>query len=62
MHLLHDYDFLWFAGSGGVGQAAISIALHHGCQVFTTVGSQQKRDYLKKRFPQLSDDNFSNSR
>jgi hypothetical protein len=25
------------SGSGGVGQAAISIALHHGCEVFTTV-------------------------
>lgn len=26
------------SGSGGVGQAAISIALSLGCQVFTTVG------------------------
>ncbi|XP_002741902.2 fatty acid synthase-like, partial [Saccoglossus kowalevskii] len=25
------------SGSGGVGQAAISVALHQGCQVFTTV-------------------------
>lgn len=43
------------AGSGGVGQASISIALHAGCQVFTTVGSQEKRDFLKKMFPQLTD-------
>jgi len=50
------------SGSGGVGQAAIGVALHHGCQVFTTVGSKEKREYLKKRFPQLTDANFSNSR
>lgn len=50
------------AGSGGVGQAAISVALHHGLTVYTTVGSQQKRDYLKKTFPQLTDANISNSR
>lgn len=41
------------AGSGGVGQASIAIALHMGCKVFTTVGSQDKRDFLKKTFPQV---------
>ncbi|KAF2898262.1 hypothetical protein ILUMI_07913 [Ignelater luminosus] len=50
------------AGAGGVGQAAISIALHMGCTVFTTVGSQPKRDFLKKTFPQLDDDHIGNSR
>ena len=50
------------SGSGGVGQAAIAVALHHGCQVFTTCGSAEKRDYLKQRFPQLTDANFANSR
>lgn len=50
------------SGSGGVGQAAISIALHHGCEVFTTVGSAEKKAYLKERFPQLADKHFSNSR
>lgn len=50
------------SGSGGVGQAAISVALHHGCEVFTTVGSEEKRKFLKSRFPQLQDDHFCNSR
>ncbi|XP_076049052.1 fatty acid synthase-like [Oratosquilla oratoria] len=50
------------SGSGGVGQAAISIALARGCTVFTTVGSEKKREFLKKRFPQLTDWNFANSR
>ncbi|XP_045164352.2 fatty acid synthase-like [Mercenaria mercenaria] len=50
------------SGSGGVGQAAIAIALSYGCEVFTTVGSQEKRNYLKLRFPQLTVKHFFNSR
>ncbi|XP_017047341.1 fatty acid synthase [Drosophila ficusphila] len=50
------------AGSGGVGQAAISVALHHGLTVFTTVGSKEKREFLLKRFPKLQARNIGNSR
>ncbi|KYN15123.1 PREDICTED: fatty acid synthase-like [Trachymyrmex cornetzi] len=50
------------AGTGGVGQAAIAIALHAGCTVFTTVGTLEKREYLKKIFPQLNDRHIGNSR
>ncbi|XP_029178050.1 fatty acid synthase-like [Nylanderia fulva] len=49
-------------GAGAVGQAAITIALHAGCTVFTTVGTLEKRLYLKKIFPQLSDKHIGNSR
>ncbi|XP_054286913.1 fatty acid synthase-like [Macrosteles quadrilineatus] len=55
-------SLLVHAGTGGVGQAAIAIALHMGCTVFTTVGSKEKRDFLKKTFPQLTDKNIANSR
>ncbi|XP_075559836.1 fatty acid synthase-like [Dermacentor variabilis] len=55
-------SLLVHSGSGGVGQAAISIALSMGCTVFTTVGSREKREFLKRRFPQLQDRNFANSR
>lgn len=55
-------SILIHAGSGGVGQAAISVALHHGLTVYTTVGSKEKREFLKKTFPQLTDANISNSR
>lgn len=41
------------AGSGGVGQAAISIALAASCTVYTTVSTQQKKAVLQKRFPQV---------
>lgn len=50
------------AGSGGVGQAAISVALSAGLTVFTTVGSKEKRDFLKRTFPQLQDRHIGNSR
>lgn len=50
------------AGSGGVGQAAIAIALHAGCDVFTTVGTPDKRAFLRQRFPKLPEDNIGNSR
>ncbi|XP_063877296.1 fatty acid synthase-like isoform X1 [Scylla paramamosain] len=50
------------AGSGGVGQAAISIALALSCSVYTTVSSPQKRAVLQERFPQLKEENFANSR
>ncbi|EHH58444.1 hypothetical protein EGM_08298, partial [Macaca fascicularis] len=50
------------SGSGGVGQAAIAIALSLGCRVFTTVGSSEKRAYLQARFPQLDSTSFANSR
>ncbi|KAL1477482.1 hypothetical protein MTO96_035704 [Rhipicephalus appendiculatus] len=55
-------SLLVHSGSGGVGQAAISIALAMGCTVFTTVGSHEKRDFLKRRFPQLEDRHIANSR
>ncbi|KAI8425437.1 hypothetical protein MSG28_007182 [Choristoneura fumiferana] len=50
------------AGAGGVGQAAISIALHAGCTVYTTVGSPAKRAFLRDRYPALPDEHIGNSR
>ncbi|XP_019359228.1 PREDICTED: fatty acid synthase isoform X1 [Gavialis gangeticus] len=50
------------SGSGGVGQAAITIALSMGCRVFTTVGSTEKRKHLQAQFPQLDANSFANSR
>lgn len=41
------------SGTGGVGQAAINIALHLNCEVYTTVGTLEKREFLKKCFPSL---------
>ncbi|XP_046963779.1 fatty acid synthase-like [Vanessa cardui] len=55
-------SILIHAGSGGVGQAAISVALQFGCEVFTTVGTPEKRAFIKRLFPQLKDSHIGNSR
>ena len=50
------------AGSGGVGQAAINLALFEGCEVFTTVGTPEKRRFIREQFPQIAEDHIGNSR
>ena len=50
------------AGTGGVGTAAIAIAFSYDCEVFTTVSSNDKREYLKKLFPRLNDEHIAHSR
>ena len=50
------------SGSGGVGQAAIRVALHYGCKVFTTVGTPEKKEFLQKTFPELDESCFFSSR
>ncbi|XP_015113123.1 fatty acid synthase [Diachasma alloeum] len=50
------------AGSGGVGQAAINLALSAGCEIFTTVGTGEKRAFIQKTFPQIPEDHIGNSR
>ncbi|KAG5889542.1 hypothetical protein JTB14_024951 [Gonioctena quinquepunctata] len=55
-------SILIHAGTGGIGMAAISIALSMNCRVFTTVGSKEKKEYIRKMFPKLEDKNIGNSR
>ncbi|XP_018311540.1 fatty acid synthase [Mycetomoellerius zeteki] len=50
------------SGTGGVGQAAIHLALKEGCEVFTTVGTSNKRNFIKKMFPIIPDEHIGNSR
>ncbi|XP_061721884.1 fatty acid synthase-like [Cydia pomonella] len=61
-HMRRGEAVLVHAGAGGVGLAAIEVALHAGCTVFTTVGSPDKRAFLRERFPHLPDTNIGNSR
>lgn len=58
----HGEKVLIHAGTGGVGTAAIAIAYSYDCEVFTTVSSTEKREYLKKLFPRLNDEHIANSR
>ncbi|CAB0001270.1 unnamed protein product [Nesidiocoris tenuis] len=55
-------SLLVHAGTGGVGQASINIALSMGVEVFTTVGSPAKKEFLLKNFPGLKAENIGNSR
>jgi fatty acid synthase len=52
-HMKKGDSVLIHSGSGGVGQAAINICLHAGCTVYTTVGTEEKRAFIKKQFPQV---------
>ncbi|XP_041972481.1 fatty acid synthase-like [Aricia agestis] len=44
--------------AGALGQAIISVALAFGCEVFATVSSYSKKQFLKKVYPQLKDDHI----
>ncbi|KAJ8958013.1 hypothetical protein NQ318_002015, partial [Aromia moschata] len=59
--LKNGESILIHSGTGGIGQAAIRIALHYGCTIFTTVGTGTKKEFLKKMYPQLPDCNIGNS-
>lgn len=50
------------AGTGGVGIAAIQVALSYGLNIYTTVSTDEKRNYLLERFPQLKSSHIGNSR
>ncbi|XP_050452236.1 fatty acid synthase-like [Cataglyphis hispanica] len=50
------------SGTGGVGQAAIHLALYEGCEIFTTVGSSEKRNFIRETFPSIPEDHIGNSR
>lgn len=50
------------AGCGGVGLAGIQVALSYGLDVYTTVGSEEKKKFLLERFPKLTPKHIGNSR
>ena len=49
------------AGAGGVGQAAIQVAKHHELEIFTTVGSPEKKKLLEDTY-NIPHDHIINSR
>lgn len=46
-------SILIHAGSGGIGLAAIRVALAYGLDVFTTVSTTQKKKFLMDTYPEL---------
>ncbi|KKY20096.1 putative polyketide synthase [Phaeomoniella chlamydospora] len=49
-HLAEGERVLIHAGAGGVGQAAINLAKMAGAEIYTTVGSQEKKSFLMKEY------------
>ncbi|KAK1964571.1 PKSKA1 [Colletotrichum sublineola] len=49
------------SAAGGVGIAAVQLAQYAGAEVFVTVGSQEKREFIRSAFG-LGDDRIFNSR
>lgn len=46
-------SILIHAGSGGIGLAAIRVALAYGMTVYTTVSTDRKKQFILETFPQL---------
>lgn len=60
-HLMPRETVLIHAGAGATGQMAIQLALHLGAEVFTTVGSDTKRELLESQYG-IPSDHIFNSR
>ena len=50
------------SGAGGLGLATLQVLLARGHEVFTTCGTKAKREWLKRRFPELDDAHIGYSR
>uniref|UniRef100_A0A1A9UN37 Uncharacterized protein n=1 Tax=Glossina austeni TaxID=7395 RepID=A0A1A9UN37_GLOAU len=55
-------SILIHAGTGGIGLAAIRVALAYNLEVFTTCSNAQKKQFLLDTFPQLKETHIGNSR
>ncbi|XP_052739213.1 fatty acid synthase [Bicyclus anynana] len=55
-------SILVHGGAGALGQAIISIALAHDCDVYTTVSDIRKKKFLLKLFPELKEEQIGSSR
>ncbi|XP_054160075.1 fatty acid synthase-like [Oppia nitens] len=49
------------SGTGGIGQSAINICRHYDCDIYTTIGTEEKRQFLIKEYG-LSDNKIFSSR
>jgi NADPH:quinone reductase-like Zn-dependent oxidoreductase len=49
-HIQAGHTVLIHAGAGGAGGAAIQIAKHFNAEIFTTVGSREKKELLMKLY------------
>ncbi|XP_053963784.1 fatty acid synthase [Anastrepha ludens] len=55
-------SILIHAGTGGIGLAAIRVALAYNLEVFTTCSTALKKQFLLETFPELKESHIGNSR
>ena len=48
--LFSDERVLIHSGAGGVGQAAINVCQYYGCDIFVTVGNEDKKKFLMTEY------------
>lgn len=58
-HLRRGETVLIHAGAGGVGQAAIMLAQHIGAEIYATAGSEEKRQFIHRKYGISYDHIFS---
>ncbi|KAK4878182.1 hypothetical protein RN001_010688 [Aquatica leii] len=58
--LKHGQSILIHSGTDNVGQSAINVALYYNCNIFTTIDSKEKRQYLKTLYPNILDSHIGN--
>jgi fatty acid synthase len=57
---LIDESILIHSGCGGVGQAAIAVCQYYNCNIFTTVGNEEKKHFLMREY-NIPEDHIFNS-
>ncbi|KAF5292076.1 hypothetical protein FQR65_LT11342 [Abscondita terminalis] len=50
------------SGTGGLGLSTINVCMHFNCDLFVTVGSKQKQNYLRRLYPAIPDSHIGCSR
>ena len=56
-----DESILIHSAAGGVGQAAIAVCQHYNCDIFVTVGNEEKKQFLMSEY-NIPEDRILNSR
>ncbi|CAG2110585.1 unnamed protein product, partial [Medioppia subpectinata] len=49
-NILKDESVLIHSGAGSVGQAAINVCQHFGCDIYVTVGTEEEKQFLIKEY------------
>lgn len=50
------------SGTGGIGLAAINLSLYYKLNIFVTVGTEEKRKFIRTHYPHIKEEHIGNSR